>query len=135
MYEEFPVEIQDTLKTLDGLKVRIINMLPHFVVAKEIKKRFKDLDISLKIDWWGDLQIHVIFVEHIKQIVPLLRWIARKGYKQSFERMDSPRTNVLTYSYDDFEVVIHLAKEGESCKFVITGVTTEEKPIYELQCN
>lgn len=135
MYEGYPEEMQKTLNRLDELKIQVIKRLPHLITALETKVKFENLEIQVSLDWWGDVKILIGFVKNLQEIAPVLKWLAKRGYNQKYSKENNPRSNSISYYFENLQMEIVFSKEEESCKFVQTGTKLEEKPIYELQCD
>lgn len=135
MYEEYPEEMQITLNRLDDLKIQVIKRLPHLIAALETKIKFKNLEIQVNLDWWGDVQILIGFIKNFKEIATVLKWLAKKGYNQKYSKTDRPGSNSIEYRFEGIQMTVNFSKEEGSCKFVQTGTKLEETEISELRCN
>ena len=80
---------------------------------------------------WGDTSISVSFIiEHHKEMVPIVRLMAKYGYTQIDVAKDSGTQRVWSFK----GIKLYAEFTGEQCKYVKVGTKTVDYPIMELQC-
>lgn len=80
---DYPQAIQNEIEKLQKWQERIIKSLPTFLIAMECEEQFSELNIVPNIDFVGDVDIKIGFVRSLKSITKVLRWLGKKGYRQS----------------------------------------------------
>ena len=80
-------------------------------------------------------------VDHVREVVPILRWLGARGYRQR-QRYEFPQhghDGMLCYIMErpphdarPHEIHVDVCIRGDACRFVKVGQKTED--VYELQC-
>ncbi len=115
---------------------RVMTLEEECSIIDELCKEYEDSfkSISLTVASYGFLVL-LIKVAHIKEALPLLRSLRKKGIKQH-RFADDPDRNERSYYYNNLRIDVRLS-ENASCSFVEVGKkkVIREVPKYELRCN
>lgn len=131
--DKYPQEIRQELVTLEKYCRNVIGYIPLLSTAKEVKRVFSELDIDVVVSICG-VTITVTDVSRMDQIWPILRWLAKRGHRQTEKRQLLSNYGYIKYTIGSLQLNIWLdSTEAAHCKFVQTG--TKEVPVYELQCS
>ncbi len=132
--KKIPTIIQSRLDLYDSIKQDYIDLIPHYNIVLELSEahpnNFFSIDISL------ETAAAYYKCSNLAEVVPLLRFLAKKGYTQEEKTLDNPYDRSRSWRCGKIRLVAFFNQEGATCKFVKIG----EKPrspeaIYELRCD
>ena len=122
--------ILETGKQID----KILKWREAAIVAEKAKEEFPDLigtvSVGIGINQVNGVLLHC-HIEKINDVVPLLGYLAKKGFRQKDEPNDYAEIQRRTWDCGDIKVMGFL--RGQSCRYVEVG--KKEEPIYELRCD
>lgn len=137
--EALPLEIQSKLENLEKQRKRASELTKTYTDVEEAIELFSDalpgLMCVLQLSDYeaGHVLMQVHNVTSMKAIVPLVRFLRKKGHKVVSPLRDSPENNFREYYLQDIQLRVYLAVANEkACKYVQTG--TKTVPVYELRC-
>ncbi len=132
-------EIQQTLDNLEKQRLRTLELAASFQDCIDASEAFTDsltgMYTTLSIGPYdkGAVYLQVVDVKTLRSILPLIRFLRKRGHKVSAPLKDYAESNQRDYFLGDIVVRIFLsAGDKKACRYVVTG--HREVPIYELRC-
>lgn len=131
-------EIQQTLDNLEKQRVRTLELAGAHQDCVDAVEAFTDslsgMYVTLSVGPYdkGAVYLQIVEVKTLRSILPVIRFLRKRGHKVSAPLRDYPEGNQRDYFLGDIAVRIFLHTTEKACKYVITG--HKQVPIYELRC-
>lgn len=125
--------LDTTLKHLDRERELVVNRKPECEIADQLATRFPDIFLSASADYYVSVSFNV---NAVRDMVPVLRWLAEKGYRQGARKPAVADT--ITWRLGpagDAKLTLQaFFKEDGSCRRVKVREEARMVPVYEIQC-
>lgn len=117
---------------LDAERAKLVEREPICNLADRLAERFPDIFISHSAGYYVTVSFNV---NAVRDMVPVLRWLADKGYRQVKKpEVSSMITWVLGNAGVQTLSLTAYFKEDGSCRKVKVGERATMVPVYEIQC-
>lgn len=131
----YPEHIQKWLRAWRDPRPAVRALHKHTETLEAAQEEFCDLIKRLAAGYHG-ITINVGPLDHMNDVVPLLRWLAARGYKQSRDP-DNYGNFSRSWYLGELTIEARFPTEGEDtsddvCRFVECGVYNGKK--YKLVC-
>lgn len=127
-----PWPIRKEIAKLIKTREKILEYTEACRVGMEAKEKFEiiqSVSIGHEALMVQGVLLHC-YVDSIKEIRPLLTWLAQRGYRQTTKPSDYEELNRRTWHCGHIQVLTFF--QGQTCRYVEVG--KKEVPILELRC-
>lgn len=134
----YPDVIETALNEMQILRMKVFDLIEAARVAEKIGDEFKETIRNFRLSYGVDMiRLQGILVQidvnDMKEVIPILKYLAKNGYPKKGEPEDYPEIRRRTWDCGQIKVSAFLPwGEKSKCKYVKVGVV--ENPVYELQC-
>ena len=130
--------IEQAVKHFDKKREQVLGWADAVETVEVCAKAFPELLPTISLGYTNmslqGILLHLHVADMEKDMVPVLRFLARAGYPKRGAPVDYAEIGRRTWSCDgDIQVLVFIRDdENTVCEFVEVGV--KEEKVYELQC-
>lgn len=139
--EMWPAGIRQALCLLGDKAQELIGLIEPYKIGEQAVKQFdfiERIEFARGADSFPPIKllINSDSVTDVRLLVPLFRWLTKKGFRKSAAPLEVGAAGIICYAYYPFEIILELPTGNSTkgiCRYIQTGI--EKRPIYKLVCD
>ena len=131
--EAIPQQIQSEIDWLTDQIKAYVGIIPIYKTARAISLLHPENFISVAV---GSRNCTLNYIAgSLSEAAPILRTLAKQGYKQAGEISDYPGIKLRQWRCGQIYLNLYFDQAEAQCSFKKVGEKTETHDVYELQCD